>query len=194
MRHLFIGTTVAILLLTACGPAATSETVATFPPAATPTPAQTTFDSPLPPEVTPLLPTAEPPMPVEPEDTGKGRAAMGDAVIIYRRSGGFAGVHEQWTVCPDGQIVTADGREWQVTPEQVEQLLAEIEALGFFEMNNRYMPLDTCCDRFTYEITVRRGDTVKTITTIDAAPDTPPELWRVIDEISRLVLSADKGQ
>ncbi len=118
---------------------------------------------------------------------------MGDAAIIYKRSGGFAGVHEQWTVYPDGRIVAGDGRQWRVTPEQVEQLLAEIEALGFFEMSGRYMPLNMCCDRFAYEITVRRGDTVKTITTIDAAPDTPPELWRVIDEINRLVSGLGEG-
>jgi len=124
---------------------------------------------------------------VEQQETDKGQAVMGEAVIIYQRSGGFAGIHEQWTVYPDGRIVAGDGREWRVTPQQVEQLLAEIEALGFFEMKGRYMPLNTCCDRFIYEITVHRGNSVKTVRTIDAAPDTPPELWRIIDEISRLV-------
>jgi hypothetical protein len=209
MRYFLIGTTVVILLLTACGPSATPETVPTLPPA-TPTtaPAQTTFDSPLPPEATPVPPTpttdtsraaseatpmpprAEPSTPAESEDTGK-RVAIGDAVIIYQRSGGFAGVHEQWTVYPDGRITASDGREWQVAPERVDQLLADIEALGFFEMSGRYMPLNTCCDRFTYEITVRSGDRVHTVTTIDAAPNTPAELWRVIDEISRLVTDSE---
>lgn len=192
MRYLLIGATVAILLLTACGPAATPETVPT-PPPATPTTdtAQTTSDSPLPPEATPVPPRAEPSTPVESEGTGKGRVAIGDAVIIYQRSGGFAGVHEQWTVYPDGRITANDGREWQVAPERVKQLLADIEALGFFEMTGRYMPLNTCCDRFTYEITVRSGDRVHTATTIDAAPNTPAELWRVIDEISRLVTDSE---
>lgn len=193
MRYLLIGTIVTILLLTACGPAVTPETAPTLPPAAPTTNlTQTTFDSPLLPEVTPLSPMAESPTPIEPEDTDKGRAVMGDAVIIYQRSGGFAGVHEQWTVYPDGRIVATDGREWQVTPEQVEQLLAEIEALGFFEMNSRYMPLNTCCDRFTYEITVHHGDRVNTVTTIDAAPDAPPELWHVIDEISHWVSALER--
>jgi hypothetical protein len=220
MRYFFTGATVAILLLTGCGPVATSKMVPAPPPATptpaqtaldssllpevtplpptaepptvTPTPARTTFDSPLPPEVTPLPPTAEPPT-LEPEDTDKGRAVMGDAVIIYQRSGGFAGVHERWTVYPDGRIVTADGREWQVTPEQVEQLLTEIEAMSFFEMEGRYMPLNTCCDRFTYEVTVRSGDKVNTVTTIDAAPDAPPELWGIIEEITRLVSELQAG-
>jgi hypothetical protein len=219
MRYFFIvGTTVAILLLTACGPAATPETVPT-PPPATPTTdsAQTTSDSTLPPEATPLPPTpttdsarttsdstqpteatplpstAETPIPVASEETGEGRATIGDAVIIYQRSGGFAGVHEQWTIYPDGRITANDGREWQVAAERVEQLLADIEALGFFEMTGRYMPLNTCCDRFIYEITVRSGDRVNTVKTIDAAPDTPAELWRVIDEVSRLVSGLGEG-
>jgi len=210
MRYFLIGTTVVILLLTACGPAATPETVPT-PPPATPTTdtTQTTFDSPLPPEATPttdtsrsasgspppeatpLPPKVEPSTPLESEDKGKGRETIGDAVIVYQRSGGFAGVHEQWTVYPDGRITASDGREWQVAPERVEQLLADIEALGFFEMSGRYMPLNTCCDRFTYEITVRSGDRVHTATTIDAASNTPAELWRVIDEISRLVTDSE---
>lgn len=192
MRYLLIGTTVVILLLTACGPAATPETVPT-PPPAIPTAdlAQTTFDSPMPTEVTPLPPTAKTPTPVASKDTDKGRATIGDAVIIYQRSGGFAGVHEQWTVYPDGRITASDGREWQVAPERVEQLLADIETSDFFEMSGRYMPLNTCCDRFTYEITVRSGDRVHTVTTMDAAPNTPAELWRVIDEISRLVTDSE---
>ncbi|MCR4407571.1 MAG: hypothetical protein NUW24_11730 [Anaerolineae bacterium] len=178
MRNFFIGTTFIILLLTACGPAITSATVAT------PVSAQMTFDSPLLSEEVLSLPTPEPLPSLE--DTGKGQTAIEGAVIIYRRSGGFAGVHEQWTIYPDGRIMAADGCEWRVSPEQVEQLLAEIESLGFFEMSSRYVPLNTCCDRFTYEITVRHGDTVNTVTTIDAAPDAPSELWHIIDEISHL--------
>lgn len=183
MRYLFIYTTVTILLLTACGPAVSSETAPT-PPTAAPTtnPAQATPDSP-PAGTTPL-----PPALTGSKDADKGEAVMGDAVIVYQRSGGFAGVQEQWAIYPDGQIVASDGRQWQVPSEQVEQLLAEIETLGFFEMDGSYMPLDTCCDRFTYVIMVRHhDDTVKTVTTIDASPDTPPELWRVIDEMSSLV-------
>lgn len=177
MRNFFIGTTFIILLLTACGPAIKSAT------AATPASTQMVLDSPLLSEEVSSLPMAEPSL----EDTGKEQTAIGDAVIIYQRSGGFAGIHEQWTIYPDGRIMAGDGREWRVTPEQVERLLTEIEALGFFEMEGRYMPLNTCCDRFTYEITVRHGDTVNTVTTIDAALDAPPELWCVINVINDLV-------
>jgi hypothetical protein len=52
------------------------------------------------------------------------------------------------------------------------------------------MPANTCCDRFTYEITARRGDSVHTVTTMDATPNTPAELQQVITEISRLLAEA----
>jgi hypothetical protein len=118
---------------------------------------------------------------------GKVTEAGGEAAIVYRRSGGFAGVSEQWAVYPDGRITAGNGRQWQVKPERVEQLLDDIQALGFFEMKGRYMPLNTCCDRFTYEITVRRGGMVHTVVTIDAAPDAPVALWQILEEVNNLL-------
>lgn len=95
---------------------------------------------------------------------------------------------EQWTIYPDGHITASDGRAWQVKPEQVEQLVDDIQTLGFFEMKGRYVPLNTCCDRFTYEITVRRGGRVHTVVTIDAAPDAPVALWQALEKVSSLVV------
>jgi hypothetical protein len=157
-------------------------------------PAGTTPASPLPtptilgattasPAQTPIIAPPE----AEGQAPGKLPQAIGEAVIIYQRSGGFVGVSEQWTIYSDGRITTGDGREWQVTPQQVEQVLHNVEALGFFEMSGRYMSRTVCCDRFTYEITVRHGSEVKRITTVDAAPNTPANLWRIIEEISGLV-------
>jgi hypothetical protein len=165
---------------------ATPSTAGQISPRPTPTPVTaspgSTAESPA-----TSQPAAEQPAPDRPAKI------TGEAMIIYRRSGGFAGVDEQWTIYPDGRITANDGGEWQVTVAQVEQLLRDIEALGFFDLDSRYMPFDTCCDRFTYEITVRSGDRVHTVTTIDAAPNTPPELQQVIAEISRLLAEAHGG-
>jgi hypothetical protein len=116
-----------------------------------------------------------------------------DVVIIFHRGGGFAGVNEQWTIYRDGRITANDGREWQITADQVEQLLIDIEALGFFELNDTYMPLDTCCDRFTYEVTVHKDNKANTVTTIDAAPNVPPELQQIITEINRVLTEGQEG-
>jgi hypothetical protein len=45
------------------------------------------------------------------------------------------------------------------------------------------VPKDTCCDRFTYQLTVRRGNEIHTITTLDAAPDAPAELQTILTEV-----------
>ena len=112
------------------------------------------------------------------------------AVVLYRREGGFAVTVEQWTVFPDGRIVGIDGSEGQVTPQAVTELLAAIEAAGFFKMKASYMPLDTCCDRFTYWLTVRHGDGVQSVVTLDATPDVPPSLWDALDAVQKTVDAA----
>ncbi|HXV98362.1 MAG TPA: hypothetical protein VEC93_08055 [Anaerolineae bacterium] len=106
-----------------------------------------------------------------------------EAVLIYQRSGGIADIAEAWSVYPNGRVVASDGREWQVKPQQVEQLLHNIEALGFFELKDNYVPKDTCCDRFTHQLTVRRDNEIHTITTLDAAPDAPAELQTILTEV-----------
>jgi hypothetical protein len=164
--------------------------------------------SPLPPptsivglhDTTPLSPLPTPTAfeaatPIVPAETKKQMpdkltGAMGEAVIIYRRSGGFRGTSDQWAIYPDGRITASDGRQRQVTSQQVEQALSDIDTLGFFDMSGRYISGSTCCDRFTHEITVHRGDKVNTVTTIDVDPSAPPELWQIIDKINRLVSKA----
>lgn len=133
-------------------------------------------------------------LPLEPTKTGvtqpekPGSSQTSGIVIEFRRSGGFAGVDEAWTIYSNGRITssnqgnTNDYAE-QVPPEKVEALLGEIEALGFFEMTGNYIPLDTCCDRFTYEVIVHAGEKSHRVSTIDAAPEAPPELWQVIEAI-----------
>jgi len=161
--------------------ASPSET-AQISPLPTPTPMEAAIISPV---ETPDTPQAG----AEKEFPGRLTGAMGEAAVIFQRSGGFAGLSEGWAIYPDGRVTASDGREWQASPERVERLLADIEALGFFEMRDRYMPLNTCCDRFTYEVTIRRGDKLNQVTTLDAAPDTPPELWQILDTVSSFVAS-----
>ena len=107
-------------------------------------------------------------------------------VIIYQKTGGFAGVSEQWTFLADGRIVDAEGVERQAAVEAIETLLTTIEAGGFFEMKASYIPRNTCCDRFTYRLTVRSGGKEHTVATLDAAPDTPPALWEILDGVQEM--------
>lgn len=114
-------------------------------------------------------------------------AQEAEIAIVYMRSGGIANLMDEWTVYTDGRVASSDGTARQATPGEVAQLLGEIEALGFFEMNPRYLPRDACCDRFTYSITVRSNGREHTVTTLDAVPDAPPALWQIIEQIGTLV-------
>lgn len=112
-------------------------------------------------------------------------------VITYQMSGGFAGITQQWAIYADGRITRSDGREWQITPAEVEQLLADIKAAGFFDLGDSYMSLNTCCDRFTYVITVNSDDQTKTVTTIDAAPNIPEGLSKVQERLGNLLFTLE---
>jgi len=65
-------------------------------------------------------------------------------------------------------------------------LLALIEETGFFSFSDSYMPLNTCCDRFSYEITVFKEGQSKRLTTIDGA-EAPEGLWTIIGELNELL-------
>jgi hypothetical protein len=108
-------------------------------------------------------------------------------VLIYQRSGGFAGTSEGWKVFANGRIVADDGSETRVSTEKVADLLRTVEELAFFEMTGNYMPEDICCDRFTYVLTIRSGDKENTVTTIDAAPNTPEAFWDILDVVDHFI-------
>lgn len=46
--------------------------------------------------------------------------------------------------------------------------------------SSAWTPEDTCCDRFTYVLTLTEGDRTNTVTTIDAA-EAPESLFTLID-------------
>ena len=113
----------------------------------------------------------------------------GDVAVIYHRSGGIAGVDEQWIIYTDGGIESPDGRR-QVGPQQVQELLDTIKAAGFFDLDDSYLPMNTCCDRFIYDITVQLDGQVKTVNTIDASPTQPDQLTTALDAIEALLFTS----
>ena len=117
------------------------------------------------------------------------RQASTEPVIVFKRGGGFAGVSEEWTVYADGRVIPAGGAVHTLPAETVSTLLAGIEALGFFEMNDAYGRGGVCNDCFLYEISVTHAGQTKTVNTRDAAPDAPPELGQVLDKITVLLTS-----
>ena len=99
-----------------------------------------------------------------------------NTAVIFKRSGGLAGVDEQWVLFVDGRIETNTPTQPQLSTQHVSQLLTNLETIGFFELNSSYLPEDTCCDRLFYEITALQASTFHTVTTLENTPDMPEPL------------------
>jgi hypothetical protein len=110
--------------------------------------------------------------------------------IVYHRSGGFAGTDDTWKISVNGMMSyqgQTAGTPEQLTTEQWAELTAAVHAANFMALDESYVPKNTCCDRYLYEITVTMGGQSKTVRTIDASPTAPVELTQLIGLLNRMV-------
>ncbi|MFQ5400496.1 MAG: hypothetical protein ACE5E7_12970 [Anaerolineae bacterium] len=168
--------------------AARSVEVATETPPPSPTPAAATET----PSITAVKitppPTNVPDAPAVAEETAASEAAVGEsAVIVFKRNGGFAGVDETWTIFSDGTVKGPGGELRTVDPAQVQAVLDIAQTADFMNLADSYLTLDNCCDRFFYSVTIRRGEEVKTVNTVDDAPNQPDSLLQVMNAIGELL-------
>jgi hypothetical protein len=116
---------------------------------------------------------------------------VGDgAVIVLERNGGSACIDELFAVYPDGRIAGDDGTrtaEGQVTPATVTQLVANLEALGWFTDRLYSTSHTPCRECFTYFTSVTSGDRSKTIQAVDGGTDAPSEYWLVTSRVSAIL-------
>jgi hypothetical protein len=120
----------------------------------------------------------------------KGQGTAQEITVSYHRSGGFAGTDDTWTITADGAVShqgPAAGTPQQLTTAHMAELTAAIYAANFLTLEDSYVPQDTCCDRYQYEITVMIGGHSKTVRTIDASPTAPAELTQLVETLNRLV-------
>ena len=115
----------------------------------------------------------------------------GNPLIVFRRSGGLAGVSESWVIYEDGRVVyqeeiKGESATGEIHVQELAGLLGLIEERGFFSFSDSYMPQNICCDRFSYEITVLKDGQSKTVTAIDGA-EAPEGLWSIMGELNRLL-------
>ena len=112
-----------------------------------------------------------------------------NTAVVFKRSGGLAGLNEQWTVFTNGRIETNTTIEPQLSDEQVSHLLSSLESAGFFELDTTYLPEDTCCERYLYEITAVQDTTFHSVTTLENTPDMPEALQQSLRLIQNLLLA-----
>ncbi|HSF82014.1 MAG TPA: hypothetical protein VLA49_12310 [Anaerolineales bacterium] len=116
------------------------------------------------------------------------------AVLEFRRSGGFAGLNEVWTLYADGRLTRAESdqpgaatQEWQVEAEQVAVLLEVIDGLGFFSLPSGDLSQAPGADRFSYSLTVNYQGSSRTISAAEGAKGASAALWQVISEVQGFV-------
>ena len=124
----------------------------------------------------------------------------GTPIVTFHRVGGFDGLDNQWQIFSDGQIlqttVTAGTNTEmtvsQIRPQDVERMLNDLQAAGFYELSGNFMTPDTCCDRYIYTLTATDGNKSNTIQTIDGPPpNTPDTIWYSIDAVQTAIRVAD---
>lgn len=112
-----------------------------------------------------------------------------NTAVVFKRSGGLAGLNEQWTIFANGRVETNTATQPQLSAEDVSQLLSSLATTGFFELDNTYLPEDTCCDRFLYEITAVQETTFHSVTTLENTPDMPEALQQSLRLIQNLLFT-----
>ena len=134
-----------------------------------------------------IAPTLEAPtrqaQPPAPAATPTPESRPSGAAITLDRSGGIAGISEHWTIYLDGTVIGPAGEEARVPTGEVNQLLADIEAAGFFEWPPRPRSLPSCADCFTYSLTVEYEGKSNRITLVDGESDAPEEAWTILERI-----------
>lgn len=117
------------------------------------------------------------------------------AVIVIQRSGGIAGLNDQWSFYPDGKIVHVNIKQsnasdtQSVDAVQVTALLAALKAAGFFEMKSASgigSGLSNCKDCFTYKLTATSEGSTNSISLQDSATGSPSTIEQLIKQIIAL--------
>ncbi|MCB0194961.1 MAG: hypothetical protein KDJ65_23630 [Anaerolineae bacterium] len=178
---------VLIILLTACGvpaqpaPTPTATVIAVTPAPTAPPLLEPTVASPLP---TPTEPIFESPIATQVPDSSTDDPISDRPVIELKRSGGFAGREETFVIYADGRIENEAQGTFQADPQALETLLSDAATDGFFDLGDSYLSRDPCCDRFTYELTLRHNGQEKSVTTIDDADNPPPALVSTLEAVN----------
>ena len=113
--------------------------------------------------------------------------SQAERVIGYQRSGGYAGVNEQYNVLGNGHVSTNKQCEWRVDAEQLELLVQRIEVLGFYDLAAKYVPKNACCDRFSYQLTVSTNDKKHTVSVVGGDPRVPEQFWEMLKLVQQFL-------
>jgi ribose/xylose/arabinose/galactoside ABC-type transport system permease subunit len=102
------------------------------------------------------------------------------AVLTYEKNGGPNCTDELYVIYSDGRIVGDNGTtkiEKQITPEEVQVLLAQISDLGWYTDEFYDTWHARCGQCYGYYITLSFNGKVKTVKGVDGGTDAPTRYW-----------------
>ncbi len=67
------------------------------------------------------------------------------------------------------------------------QLIGALRAANRANLQESYLPENTCCDRFVHTLTITLDGPPQTVMTLDAAPDEPAALTHLLAELNGLL-------
>jgi len=131
----------------------------------------------------PLL--ARPTSTAQDTDTSQPKGSQIPWTLTYTRSGGFAGISQSVIINSDGSVLGSQGQPISAPVDEVEALIAEINALDFSSFDAEYGNSSDCRDCYTYTLTFEQGGQTKTITLVeDGATEFPKELQSLLQKFN----------
>lgn len=113
-----------------------------------------------------------------------------EAVIIFTQSGGFAGFDNTWVFYADGRVTYNGAEAAPQTPERINEVINELDNLGFFQMEYITGPNDHCCDFFYYTLAVKTQNRQNYVSFSEGDPNLPQALWDALSLIQPLAQEA----
>ncbi|PJF47590.1 MAG: hypothetical protein D6709_01425 [Chloroflexi bacterium] len=123
--------------------------------------------------------------PAAPPPAATRASAESEIEIAFQISGGIGGIERSWVIRGDGSVMDHNGKTYALPPAQVAQLLAELTAAGFFELDETYEDI-ACADCFAYSITVNDGQRAKRVRMLNGG-QLPEQAQRVVGALREFV-------
>ena len=110
--------------------------------------------------------------------------------LKFERMGGYAGVHDEFWIYPDGRVLKASGKRAKILPGTVEKWMQKFSSVTASKPTSGIALQSLCMDCFVYHLTVYdKGGARKLVLSspLDSAPDTlEAELENMRDQLLRL--------
>ncbi len=110
-------------------------------------------------------------------------------LVIYERTGGFAGLRDQLTIYSNGHCELRRKnveREFTLRPSQLAHLKELMEEASFPGLKDEYLPTNTGADFFEYVVSYQAGEgKMHTVRAINGA--VPDALQPILNELNQLI-------